>query len=269
MLVAASTPAIAAKGGSGGRPTARSADLAVLLDGLLEPAPGVGSTFSLATHIANRGPEDAASVAATVTIPAGLLVTRVTRGMCSIGTTVTCSLGDIASGASAHVTLEVRGESEGDFTVPVETTSVTTDPNLGDNRRQWGVRVANGPDLSASVTAAPPALVAGGPVTFEATIRNNSTTRTASPLSVRWSIYSESQRYVSVAPVGCSGCSVATLAPGATTVARFTALVSRTTGIGSTDPVAVRGVAWAQSTALDPVPSNDVGEAAVPVYLAG
>ena len=73
-----------------------------------DPVPS-GGTLTYTINVDNNGPDDATGVVLTDTIPAGTtFVSRATtKGTCLGTTTITCSIGALANGERATVTIVV------------------------------------------------------------------------------------------------------------------------------------------------------------------
>ena len=128
---------------------AGSADLGVTLAGAPSPVT-VGSNLTLVAVVTNHGPDSAAGVELTGVLPANLtpVSALATAGSCTSGTTVSCSLGNLASGAAAPVTVVAVPQVAGTLTDAVSVVSSTPDPTPGNNQ------------ASASVTVQSPAAAA-------------------------------------------------------------------------------------------------------------
>jgi len=95
-----------------------------------------GSTVTYTITVANAGPSTATSVVVTDTLPAGLQFVSATpsQGSCSGTTTVTCTLGNVLSGANATITLQALvTATTGSITNTATVSSATSDPNGGNN----------------------------------------------------------------------------------------------------------------------------------------
>lgn len=96
-----------------------------------------GTQGSYSLSVTNSGPSTATSVVVTVTLPSGMTYVSASPGVTcsSSGTTVTCTLGTLAPGATASFTLVVAvaiGIS-GTLTPVATITSSTFDPNTANN----------------------------------------------------------------------------------------------------------------------------------------
>src|ERR671934_13666 len=106
-----------------------SADLSVTKSDSPDPVlAGNNITYTLTVN--NAGPSDATGVSLSDPIPAGTSFVSATGGGTNTAGTVTWSLGTIASGGSAQVTLVVKVDSSrtADITNTVSVTSNVADP---------------------------------------------------------------------------------------------------------------------------------------------
>src|SRR5262245_9964951 len=87
--------------------------------------------------ISNAGPAAATNVSFTVSLPAGVIPILVTpEPACAFNfeaTMVTCSLGNLANGASANINIEVHAITTGTKTATGTVSTADTDPNPADN----------------------------------------------------------------------------------------------------------------------------------------
>ena len=112
-----------------------AADLTVLKTGPPKVTPGVVGGVSWTITVSNAGPSDALDVAVNDTLPAGITVVSITpsQGSC---TAFPCTLGRIADGASATVTVVGTLDADADPTTSplantAAATSSTHDPSEG------------------------------------------------------------------------------------------------------------------------------------------
>ena len=95
-----------------------------------------GSTVSYTITVANAGPSTATNVVVIDPLPAGLQFVSATpsQGSCSGTTTVTCTLGNLLSGANATITLQALvTATSGTIANTATVSSATSDPNGGNN----------------------------------------------------------------------------------------------------------------------------------------
>jgi uncharacterized repeat protein (TIGR01451 family) len=123
----------------------------------------LNSNVTYTIVVANGGPDPAPSVSMVDTLPATMSFVSATpsQGTCSGTTTVTCSLGTIASGATATVTLVAHTTTSGPATNSATVSSASSDPNPANNTATAsGTIVAQIPTLSPLLLALLAALLA-------------------------------------------------------------------------------------------------------------
>jgi uncharacterized repeat protein (TIGR01451 family) len=113
------------------------ADLSVSKTDSPDPA-HVGQKLTYTVLVTNNGPDPATVVTLSDTLPktAGFGSVTTTQGTCTRSKTgVKCSLGGLASGATATVTIVVKPTQKGTITntVTAAAGSPTTDPNIANN----------------------------------------------------------------------------------------------------------------------------------------
>jgi uncharacterized repeat protein (TIGR01451 family) len=120
---------------SGGWQFTVAPDLAVqVVAPTANPLP-VGASAQYQFAVSNRGPYDATGVTLTVTLPSSATsISMPGQSNCSdSGTTVTCTLDIVRSGASAHVSITVTPSAAGDFPVSASVKSEQPDPDMTNN----------------------------------------------------------------------------------------------------------------------------------------
>ena len=196
------------------------------------PASGTaaqGVPFTYALTVTNAGSLAASGVSVTDILPAGVdFVSAVaSQGTCSGTTTIVCTLGAMASDASATIQLTVRPSIIGTLVNSVSVAANEVDPNSVNNTASASVVVKAAQDtvdLGVSMTAAPnPAAVLAN-LTYVISVTNsgvgtanNVTMSDAIPANVKFISVSGSQG-------NCSGityvtCYFGSLASGATATA--------------------------------------------------
>jgi uncharacterized repeat protein (TIGR01451 family) len=118
-------------------PPPATADVGVTKSDSPDPVKG-GQNLTYTIVVATSGPGTATGVVMTDAIPknAGFASVSTTNGTCSAKpskSTVTCNLGDLASGTSATITLVVKSPTKGPITNRASVTSTSPDPNAANN----------------------------------------------------------------------------------------------------------------------------------------
>ena len=115
----------------------------------------LGDSAALTFDVTSVGTEAANNVSVSVDIPAGLALDRssTTAGSCTNGAgSVDCTLGSLAAGAGATVTVFLTAETTGPRDV-VATVSATGDANAGNNTATTSFTVTTAIDLVTSTPA--------------------------------------------------------------------------------------------------------------------
>lgn len=116
--------------------SAQSADLSVTKSESADPV-DVGAEFAYEIAVANAGPDAAAGVSVTDTLPneVDFVSAATSQGGCEQqgAKRVVCELGSLASGAAATVTIRVRAAQGGEAVNTVKVESPTTDPTPANN----------------------------------------------------------------------------------------------------------------------------------------
>lgn len=131
----------------------------------------VGAPVTLTATVTNAGPENAAGVTATFTIPAGLTYVSNSCGATYSAPTLTWSIGALANGGSVNCTINLTAAAGGTHTVNGNATMTNVDTNNANNTASSQVQVIANADLGLSITG-PATGVIGGNVNFTATVNN-------------------------------------------------------------------------------------------------
>jgi uncharacterized repeat protein (TIGR01451 family) len=128
-------------------PSSPSADVSLAMSDSPDPVT-VGSNLTYTMTVRNSGPSAASDVQVSDSVPNGAtyVSSSWSQGSCSGTATVTCSLGSLASGANATVTLVVQPSSTGTLSNSATVSSSTADPSSGNNQAS----------ASTTVNATPP-----------------------------------------------------------------------------------------------------------------
>jgi uncharacterized repeat protein (TIGR01451 family) len=103
----------------------------------------VGDQFSYTLTVKNAGPQDSTATTVSDPLPSQVALVSATasQGSCSGATTVTCSLGTVANGGSATVTITVKAVTAGTATNTASVTGGLTDPNPANNSASASVTI--------------------------------------------------------------------------------------------------------------------------------
>ncbi|HLI57137.1 MAG TPA: DUF11 domain-containing protein, partial [Actinomycetota bacterium] len=162
------------------QPTSAPASADLSIGALAAPSPATaGSPLTYTLTVGNAGPSTATAAQVTDTLASGVTFSSASASQGSCGQasgTVTCSLGDLASGGSATVTIVVTPPSAGSLSNVATVGSSTPDPTPANNSVTT-TTTANTPaasaDLSIGASAAPSPATAGNPVTYTVTVGND------------------------------------------------------------------------------------------------
>jgi uncharacterized repeat protein (TIGR01451 family) len=137
-----------------------------------------GAAFTYTLTVQNNGPETATGVVATDSLPAGVSFVggSATQGTVSESSgTVTASLGTLASGASATITINVTANDDtvGTITNNASVTGDQFDIVAGNNSTSEPTTVTPVIDLAVTKTDSVDPVNAGGTLVYTVTVRNN------------------------------------------------------------------------------------------------
>ncbi len=164
--------AVVVAGGGGGA----LADLSIQKTDSPDPV-FAGQTLTYTLLVTNHGPDGATAVTVTDPLPAAatLASASASQGGCGGTTTVVCTLGGLAAGNSATVSLVVTVSAAGAPAI-VNTATVAateTDPNPTDNTATATTGVTPVADVAVSKTVSNPAPLVSQTFTFTVTVSNN------------------------------------------------------------------------------------------------
>jgi uncharacterized repeat protein (TIGR01451 family) len=241
-----------------------SADLSIVKTATSSPAvPGSDLTYQLVVR--NHGPDVARNASITDSLPAGLTFESASPGCSASGQTVTCAVGDLASGATQTYSVTARVDSQlgaGTLANTATTTSDTPDPDPSNNSSRADVPVDPEADLAIVKRALSDRLVPGRELAYELTVTNHGPSpargvRVSDPLPSGLSFVSASD--------GCSfasgtvSCAVGELASGRSVTFRVVTRVAASVTAGS-----VTNSATVTSITRDPDPHNNRDTERVP-----
>jgi uncharacterized repeat protein (TIGR01451 family) len=171
------------------RPTA---DIAITMS---VPSPIViGSNLTYSITASNNGPNLAADVTVTDTLPAGVTYVSATpsQGTCTGTSTVTCNLGTINNGANATISLIVTPTVTGTISNTATVTTTANDSTPGNNSASASATVNNPVPTTTSISpTSVTALGAGFTLTVNGTNFRNGVS------SIRWNGISRTTVFVS------------------------------------------------------------------------
>jgi uncharacterized repeat protein (TIGR01451 family) len=154
-----------------------SADLSVTATDSPDPVV-VGSNFVLTATAANSGPSGATGVVLTFSLPAGAIFvsSAASQGSCTFGppATVTCTLGNLASGATATADVTLQATAAGTLSTNMSVVANEADPNTANNSftEQTTARVLTA-DLALTKVGSQDPVPATGNLSYTLVVTNN------------------------------------------------------------------------------------------------
>ncbi len=229
------------------------------------------SDLTYTLTVTNNGELPATGIGLTDTLPAGATFVSAlpAQGSCAGTSTVTCSLGTLVGGANTVVTIVIKPPAVGTISNTANVTSNEVDPLPANNTATQSTQVLFA-DLSIENSSANDLAVAGSPIAYFLSARNNGvTTATSVKLVVN---LPNGVTFVSCNASGgtCGGTgnsrtvAFAALAPGASTGAVIMASVNNSVAVGDV----LVASATVSSSVPDPDPGNNVANSSVTVAAA-
>ncbi len=236
------------------------ADLSITKSDDVDPVPA-GDTLVYTIDVFNAGPDTATGVVVDDILPPagddGPPVTLLSTAGCDNGTfTLTCELGDIASGGAASftITVLVSEGTAGTITNTATVSSDVVDVNLSNNTATQDTLVVGEADLSITKTDSPDPVVAGGQLTYTIEV-GNAGPATAVNVVVTDVLPAGVSNPATVGcandPGGVPGCSLGSIAAGDTTSFTITVDVDASTAGSITNTASV------ESANVDPDTSDN------------
>ena len=163
---------------------APGADLSITKTGPASVA--TNARFSWQLTVRDNGTLDATSVVVTDHLPTGisLVSTTASQGTCSGSATVTCSLGTLANGKSATVTLAVKAGSNDTVTNTASVTAKESDSNQSNNVASSTVTVGSGGTKGCRLKVAAPGFYVGIQTTIAVTATFNGAPLTGTKITL-------------------------------------------------------------------------------------
>ncbi|MDB5307830.1 MAG: repeat protein, partial [Gemmataceae bacterium] len=159
-----------------------SADVGVAI---AAPATGVvGTQLSYTITVTNAGPSTATGVQVTHPLPAGATVVSVTSGQGTVVTAsgvVTASIGTLAPGVSATVTVVINPTAQGTLNLSATGTAGTADPSPSDNSTTATIAISQFP---AFIVTGPG--TGGGSQVLVLDAKTGTVLRTLTPFGPTW-----------------------------------------------------------------------------------
>ena len=134
-----------------------------------------GQELTYTLTVGNGGPRAASGVQLTDTLPSGVTFESAvpSQGTCSqTSGTVSCSMGTIASGGGALVTIKVRPQNTGSITNNATVASNVNDPVTSNNSTSGGTTVNPAADLAVTNTDSPDPVAVGQQLTYTVGVAN-------------------------------------------------------------------------------------------------
>ena len=206
----------------------------------LDPPAPPGGLARFHLQVANHGPSDAPDVVVRDSLPPGLTFVSDTRGVCSgDGSTITCPLGDLASGEAINdLDIEVAVDRSLAGKTVRNSASVDSEPSdpalkpaeriPASNDDAAELEVAQSADLRLTKTVTPSTVPAGGEVTYTIRATNNgpgdaTAVRIVDAVPDGLTVRSAATTQGSCDTGGAITCDVGTLSRGETAEVRLTA----------------------------------------------
>jgi uncharacterized repeat protein (TIGR01451 family) len=261
---------------------AGEADLSVTDTGTPSPVTA-GQNITFAQTVANAGPASASTVKLTETLPANTTFVSLTGPAgwtCTATAPYSCSIATLAANATANFTFVVQvgsGVASGTAITDAASvaSSVTTDPNLGNNSASSTVYVADSANLSVTDSATPVPVEAGNTITYTQVVTNsgpsvaanatftettpaNTTFSSLTPIPAGWSC-----TLPTAGNAGTISCSDPSFAVG---TASFPVILTVTAGTAA--GTAINDTVSVTTSTTDPNTTNNTATAADVVALA-
>lgn len=225
-------------------PVGTSADLEVTKTGATAPQTA-GENTTWTVKVINHGPSEARDVVATDVLPSALqFVVAGSTPTCSAnGQTVTCPIGTLAPGATVTLTLVTKIDPDAadgsSVTNQVSVDTSTPDPDPSCAACTATIDVVTSADLVTTKTLVTDPIIAGQPVEWKVTVKNNgpSTARSVTvtdPLQSGLTYLAGSSTPECTEDTGTVTCAAGDVAAGETATFTIVAMLSASTPSGTT-----------------------------------
>jgi uncharacterized repeat protein (TIGR01451 family) len=186
-------------------------------------ATAVGSNLTYTLTVRNLGPQRAPGVVVRDRLPARvtLVSAESTKGTCSGGAVVSCSLGTLRAGAIQQVTIVVQPNAAGRIVNTATVRSMQRDQAMWNNQASHTTIVGAAANLGLSLAATPRPATVGQPLTYTLTARNLSSIEATNVvltnrIPLRSTLVSATASQGSCTGTASVACSLGSLAAGAT-----------------------------------------------------
>jgi uncharacterized repeat protein (TIGR01451 family)/CSLREA domain-containing protein len=118
---------------------------------------GLNDRVVYTIDVTNHGPGNASAVTVTDTLPSDVTLLSAVPACTQNGVTLTCNLGNLASGAAATITIDVTADRVAQLTNSASVRAAESDPNPGNNSAEVKTRVncASGCFIATAVFGSP------------------------------------------------------------------------------------------------------------------
>jgi uncharacterized repeat protein (TIGR01451 family) len=236
-----------------------SADMSIVKSDAPDPV-DVGASLTYTLTVANAGASDATTVSVVDALPTGVTFGAATpsQGSCAQAAgTVICSLGTIAAGAAATITITVTPTTPGTISNTATVSAATPDPVAGNNSDTELTAVGTA-DLSITKTDGVASVVPGTSTTYTITLTNNGPSDVSPGIVLTdqippGTVASENEANCVLAAATFTCTTTAILSPGASIVFQLTLAIDA----AYPSPTLVNTAAVASSPLADPNPANN------------